>query len=154
MHAKNSYYVDVLLMKMTPNDWNISRSYENDIFLLVICSSDDSSTSILTDESMPWWNRSLNDNCQRFRYRRLNVVLRLVEMLKPNALIVHSITSATSFQFWTIMILFVLKETTTEMLLPVELPNNLYLWGFSYRAWINNVDNSDDLCCDVVTLLN
>ena len=42
----------VLLMKMTPNDWNRSWSHENYEFLLDMCSTDendDSSTTILND---------------------------------------------------------------------------------------------------------
>jgi len=54
MHAQNSYYVDVLLMKMIPNDWNRSWNNENNEFLLDMCSTDetdDSSNSICIDSS-------------------------------------------------------------------------------------------------------
>jgi len=46
MHAKNSYEVDVLLMKIMLNDWNRSWSHENDEILLDMCSTDENDDSL------------------------------------------------------------------------------------------------------------
>jgi len=45
MHAKNSYQVDALLMKMMPNDWNRIWIHENNEFLLDMCSTDENDDS-------------------------------------------------------------------------------------------------------------